>query len=331
LGDAALNQDFDLKLAEECFVHSKDLGGLLLLYTSLCDAKGMERLAKMASEQGRNNIAFICLFLLNRIGDCTKLLCDTDRVPEAAFLTRTYAPSKIPEVLDLWKEDLKKVSAKAAEALADPAEYPELFPNLKVAVDVEKWLANATGGFLRNAEDYEDVKDNLYRDLVAEANEGGLLDDDDLGFDDEPEEEEAPVEDEEAPFEEEEAPAADDEEEEEAPVEEEEAPVEEEEAHVEEVAEPEAEPEVAEPEEEEAPVEEEEAPVEEEEAPVEEEEAPVEEVAEPEPVVDDVMDDIDDLDNLVAGLDDGMDPSMDDLNNSLADLDDMDDNWADDL
>jgi coatomer subunit beta' len=140
LGDAALNQDFNLKLAEECFIRSKDLGGLLLLYTSLCDEKRIAFLAKFAREQGRNNVAFICLFLLNRIEDCITLLCETDRIPEAAFLARTYAPSRISGVLQLWKENLKQVSSKAAEALADPKEYEELFPDLEAAVKIESWL-----------------------------------------------------------------------------------------------------------------------------------------------------------------------------------------------
>jgi coatomer subunit beta' len=38
LGDAALNLEFDLKLAEECMFRAKDLGGLLMLYTSTADA-----------------------------------------------------------------------------------------------------------------------------------------------------------------------------------------------------------------------------------------------------------------------------------------------------
>jgi hypothetical protein len=31
----------------------------------------------------------------------------------------------------LWKEDLQKQNPKAAESLADPAEYPNLFPELQ--------------------------------------------------------------------------------------------------------------------------------------------------------------------------------------------------------
>ena len=40
--------------------------------------------------------------------------------------------SQIPKVLALWKEDLKHVNQRAAEALADPSEYEDLFPNLSL-------------------------------------------------------------------------------------------------------------------------------------------------------------------------------------------------------
>ena len=51
------------------------------------------------------------------------------RVPEAAFMARTYSPSRVSEIVQLWKSDLGKINKKAAEALADPAEFANLFPN----------------------------------------------------------------------------------------------------------------------------------------------------------------------------------------------------------
>jgi len=40
--------------------------------------------------------------------------------------------------LELWKADLKTVNEKAAEALADPAKYPNLFPDLEYALKVRE-------------------------------------------------------------------------------------------------------------------------------------------------------------------------------------------------
>ncbi len=81
-----------LDLAESCLHNAEDISGLLLLYTSTGNADGMEKLAKFTAERGRNNIAFICYFLLHRLEDCLNLLCDIGRIPEAAFLARTYMP-----------------------------------------------------------------------------------------------------------------------------------------------------------------------------------------------------------------------------------------------
>ncbi len=39
LGDAALHDTFDLRLAEECYWRAGDLGGLLLIYSSTGDRK----------------------------------------------------------------------------------------------------------------------------------------------------------------------------------------------------------------------------------------------------------------------------------------------------
>ncbi len=219
LGDAALHDTFDLKLAEECYYRAGDLGALLLIYTSLGDRVGMARLACLARDAGRHNIAFVCMFTLGKIADCIQLLCDTGRVPEAAFMTRTYQPSYvvtptdrlfhvpfesgltlvlclcacvlfcsgISNVLKLWKDDLKSVSAKAAESLADPADYEELFPNLSVGTKIERWLATTraggagatngagvAGGVPLPSKAYPEVKDHLYRDFINELKDGKL-------------------------------------------------------------------------------------------------------------------------------------------------------------
>lgn len=42
------------------------------------------------------------------------------------------------QLVKLWREDLEKVNPKAAEALADPAQYSNLFPNLDLAMQAEK-------------------------------------------------------------------------------------------------------------------------------------------------------------------------------------------------
>jgi coatomer subunit beta' len=97
----------------------------------------MESLAKDASEAGRTNVAFVCNYLLGHTSECLNLLVETGRTPEAAFFARTYAPSQVSRMVELWKEDLTKVNEKAAESLADPAEYPNLFQDFDLGLIAE--------------------------------------------------------------------------------------------------------------------------------------------------------------------------------------------------
>ena len=130
----------NIQLAEECLVRAADLPGLLLLYTSTGHAMGLERLAELAKAKGKLNIAFICFFLRGQTSKCLQLLLDAERSPEAAFLCRTYLPSKMTEVVGVWKEKLKAVNPKAADSIADPIDYPNLFDNLDTALKAEEWL-----------------------------------------------------------------------------------------------------------------------------------------------------------------------------------------------
>jgi len=137
LGDSGLRNG-EVGLARECLINAQDLGGLLSVCVATGDRAGLANVAAKAKDEGQNNISFISSFLQKDIPSCINLLCETGRIPEAAFLARTYMPSKISEVVALWKEDLKKISVKAAESLADPQEYPNLFPELEQALQEEQ-------------------------------------------------------------------------------------------------------------------------------------------------------------------------------------------------
>ncbi|AQK80377.1 Coatomer subunit beta'-3, partial [Zea mays] len=141
LGELAMSTG-KLEMAEECLLQAKDLSGLLLLYSSLGDAEGIEKLASLAKEHGKNNVAFLCLFMLGKVEDCIQLLVDSSRIPEAALMARSYLPSKVPEIVAIWRNDLSKINPKAAESLADPSEYPNLFEDWQVALTVEKSVAS---------------------------------------------------------------------------------------------------------------------------------------------------------------------------------------------
>ena len=124
LADLALLSS-NIALAEECLVRAADLPGLLLLYSSTGHGEGIDKLAELSRQRGKLNIAFICFFLRGKVDECLELLVSAGRAPEAAFLSRTYRPSKMSEMVSLWKESLASVNAKAADSIADPLDFPQ--------------------------------------------------------------------------------------------------------------------------------------------------------------------------------------------------------------
>uniref|UniRef100_A0A8C7GWT4 Beta'-coat protein n=1 Tax=Oncorhynchus kisutch TaxID=8019 RepID=A0A8C7GWT4_ONCKI len=114
-------------LAQECLHHAQDHGGLLLLATASGNANG------------KTNVAFLTYFLQGKLDNCLELLIKTNRLPEAAFLARTYLPSHVSRVVKLWKESLGKVNQKEADALANPTYYSNLFPGLQEAFLAEDY------------------------------------------------------------------------------------------------------------------------------------------------------------------------------------------------
>lgn len=155
LGEVAMRQSrFDL--AEECMEHAKDFSGLLMLYTAAGKAEKISGLADVTSNEEKTNIAFMSLLLQGKVDECIALLVSTNRLAEAALFARSYAPSKISEVVALWKEDLEKTNTKAAAALADPTEYPNLFPELDASVRYETYTRE-NGAVGMSAADYLEV------------------------------------------------------------------------------------------------------------------------------------------------------------------------------
>ncbi|KAL8153116.1 hypothetical protein V2J09_010876 [Rumex salicifolius] len=164
LGELAISTG-KLEMAEECLRSAMDLSGLLLLYSSIGDAEGLSRLGNLAQEQGKNNVAFLCLYMLGKLEECLELLVDCNRIPEAALMARSYLPSKVSEIVALWRKDLSKINPKASESLADPQEYPNLFEDWQIALDVESKIAESRGGY-PPAKEYLNHADKSRVDLV---------------------------------------------------------------------------------------------------------------------------------------------------------------------
>lgn len=169
LSDCAL-KDTNLELCEAASISSDDFSGLLLLYSATGNLEGMENLAALAAAGGKTNVAFVASFLSGNVEACVDLLIATKRLPEAALFVRTYLPSRIDEIVTLWKEDLATVSESAAKALAKPSENPSLFPDIDIGMQVEKmFLAQRDQSKITGipASDYLTAKDDLELNLIA--------------------------------------------------------------------------------------------------------------------------------------------------------------------
>ena len=175
LSDLALKQskfDLCLKCADSC----NDYSGLLLLHTAMADAEGIKRLAVDSGKAGKSNVSFLCYFLLGEVDACVDLLIKASRLPEAAFFSRTYMPSRVDEVMALWKADLGKTSESVADSLACPKDNLEMFPEYEVALKVEKMFfeQRKNGGGMVAAAMYLEAKGDLGLDLIDMMKSGKM-------------------------------------------------------------------------------------------------------------------------------------------------------------
>lgn len=120
VGDAALAA-WDIRLAEECFTHAKDLGSLLLLHSSTGNRDALKKLAEQADAAGANNIAFSALWTCEDLSGCIELLVRTGRVAEAVLFSQTYTPCRAPGLVRRWKDGLEKNGrGKVARLIGQP-------------------------------------------------------------------------------------------------------------------------------------------------------------------------------------------------------------------
>ena len=144
VGDAAMNA-WDLKTAEEMFVLAKDIGSLLLLYTSSGDRAKLNNLAVQAEDAGSHNVAFAALWSSGDVDAAIDLLKRTGRTSEAVLFSHTFKPSRTSELVKEWKEGLdKQGKSKVSRLLGVPGEDEELFPEWDEHIKLEEAGGNTT-------------------------------------------------------------------------------------------------------------------------------------------------------------------------------------------
>jgi len=125
------------------------------------------KLGASAEEAGKNNVSFLSYFLLGDLEKCLEILITSNRVPEAAFFARTYLPSEISRVVALWRVQLGKVNEKAGQSLADPADYPNLFPDYQASLQAQQMLARERANVIPAA-DFKEILPNHERNPLEE-------------------------------------------------------------------------------------------------------------------------------------------------------------------
>ncbi|XP_014250764.1 coatomer subunit beta' [Cimex lectularius] len=152
-----------LGVAQMCLHQAQHYGGLLLLSTSASNVEMMEKLAESSGKDGKNNVSFLAYFLMGNLKMCLEILINTKRIPEAAFFARTYMPSQVPRVVELWKTLSKD---KTGQSLAGPDQYPNLFPDWNDALKTEQYLKETRKTL--HARDYSKVQPNHQRQPIEE-------------------------------------------------------------------------------------------------------------------------------------------------------------------
>ncbi|EEA06157.1 coatomer protein complex beta subunit protein, putative [Cryptosporidium muris RN66] len=165
LGDIALEQGkFSLSIA--CYKEVSDLNSLLLIYSSIGDKNGLEYVAELAKEEQQWNVAFVCHVLLNDSQGCINDLISAKMVPHAALFARTYKPSKINDIVELWN----KQSFRPNEKLASPLEASELFLHYNMCLDIE---ANITKYIEAPVKSWIKMKEILDSDIIEDYMQRG--------------------------------------------------------------------------------------------------------------------------------------------------------------
>lgn len=131
IGDRALTR-WNVSLAQECFEKANDIQSLLLIATAQKDARLLRHVGDAARAKGELNLAFAAYLQVRDVDACIALLTEAKRFAEAALFARTYAPSRVPALVEAWRNafqsDQSQKQKQMRERIADPSTAPELFP-----------------------------------------------------------------------------------------------------------------------------------------------------------------------------------------------------------
>jgi coatomer subunit beta' len=168
VGDAALT-NWDVQLAQECFVKAKDLGSLLLVYSATSDASGLRELASLAETASSNNVAFSALWQVGDIQACIDLLTKTNRFAEAVLFSQTYKPSTTAGLVKEWKASLEKENkSKVAKLLGAPPQEgagdEDMFPEWDEYLRLEREGGTVEDLLIQDEPEADDAEEEIVQD-----------------------------------------------------------------------------------------------------------------------------------------------------------------------
>ena len=160
----------NLNLVQECLTRAQSFGSLILLASASSDKQLMSTIAEQSRKTEQFNIAFLSNFVLGKLDQCLEILIENQRLPEAAFFCRTYLPAQIGRIVGLWREKLQQMNMdRAAQALANPTDYENLFPGLVDSYKTEQYLKQQRKS--NAARDFQTVVPNWERNPIGEMHE----------------------------------------------------------------------------------------------------------------------------------------------------------------
>lgn len=162
----------DVRLAEQCYLKSSDYNSLILVYSSLGDAEGLENVGNMALNDKKYNIAFQCFFSISMPERCYEILVEADRIPEAAMFARAYIPSKLNNAMKLWIEKTKGKPYVPANL----TDLPENVPLYDLAVRIESALSEYNKREREPACNFEAAFERHFSEIAGQVDSGEEVD-----------------------------------------------------------------------------------------------------------------------------------------------------------
>ena len=167
IGDVSLKQG-NIKLAEQWYLKSNDYNSLLLIYSSLGDAEGLENVGNMALNEKKYNIAFQCFYAIAMPDKWYEILVESERIPEAAMFARAYIPSKLSQAMKLWIEKTKGKPYVPANL----TDIPENVPLFDLAVRIESVLSEYYSKEREPAYYYEAAYERHFKEIAGQVDSG---------------------------------------------------------------------------------------------------------------------------------------------------------------